>query len=183
MWTMDYVGGGGWSTSPKYHIILILNEFYSSDSPEVEGLIRALRILDKKLKDRVRISVPHDGQEEEVYESVMKKPWLEKHKSHITKSPGLLFLDAEIEAFDPKANRFEYLSLKGFITGGKLDYHQISGLLGYLGEGINQGESLLELLNTHRIRKNRDILWDAVELKPGVWGFKFDLKKLRALRK
>ena len=92
--------------------------------------------------------------------------------------PGLLILNADLKSFDPREHDWLYLSLQGFITdGGALKIFNIKEFFDFLTSSIETGKNLFDEAKSYINKRKAISTHKMIELKPGMFGFSFDLKE------
>jgi hypothetical protein len=168
--------------TPSLHIFVMMDAYFAADQGKV--LEQALRIFDKQMKDTVSYNVPNDGAEDDFNQAIFEKNWSDEQLAEIKKIPALLFLTEEITTFDPSKHEFTYLSLDGMMSeDGEISSKAITDFFKTLSKGLKSGEDIKRILQMNQIDNNRKTFWSSLEAKPGIWGFKIDVKKMLKMRR
>ncbi len=114
---------------------------------------------------------------EENYQRVLAKEWPPKVKEVLQNpsDPKLLIIATDFDEFDPQGHRFALVDFREY----RGDTEAFIDVLRAMEQVVTNGEDLFSWWET-RASKSDSLLErerEAIELKPGIWGFSFDLRK------
>jgi hypothetical protein len=97
---------------------------------------------------------------------------------HESSRPGLLIINADFEEFNPKNDPWIYVSFKSYLRNtGHIDVVEIHEFLAYLTSLANSELDLFEEVNKRLDKEKIRRAYDAIELKPEIFGISIDLKR------
>lgn len=171
----DEGGSGAYAPDFKYWIYISLSAHLGRDTDEGAHLIDAFRILDRETTSIIKIKYPNPGFEKDFREDIEGKTGeLIAHDGSRMTSFALIS-DGSLEALDDNGKKL-IIDIGGDLllpTG--VNRKELVRLLERVGEVLDHNENLSDSL----LSKRRAEHWfDAVELKPGMFGLKIDLKKM-----
>lgn len=161
------------------YLFLLLTEDYIEENRKIaEGITPLLNRFARKIGDTGALVRPFPGDEEETLGNALSKNWTEGQIMHMRGSlPALLVIDKDFDEFNPTDSNYIYISLRSSIDEyGNVKLFQLQELLTLLADACATPELFSTARKYLRVQDKR-VLWEALELKPEVVGFSFDLKK------
>jgi hypothetical protein len=179
---IHYSNGPGYVRERKveYYFYLMIHELFDG-SQTTREFINLIENFGKKLDDRASLTLPQTGDYAEVRRSVLRLPWSEGTRQYLEsyQHPVLLLARSELAVGD-----FEEKTVRlFFFTDGTTDPGSYFEVLNDLAKEVNGCGNLFALnpylgsvpAGATGFFRN---LWDAIQLKPGMFGIGIDLKKL-----
>ncbi|MET0656766.1 MAG: hypothetical protein ABW110_01255 [Steroidobacteraceae bacterium] len=179
---LHYSNGPGFFPEYKidYHFYLVIHEFFDGASSTRE-FVNLLENFGKKLNNRASLTLPQAGSYAEVRKNLLRFNWSDDRRQFLKsyEHPILLLSRSPmaIDQFDAKdAQLFLF-------TDGMANPQMYFTVLNELADEVNLGRDLMSVSSylgstppeaTGFMRR----LWDGLQLKPGVFGFGIDLKKV-----
>lgn len=136
-------------------------------------LTKFARSLEKGLLVR-----PFEGDEGTTQEDVFSKNWTIEQRTQIERTPGILVIDVNFDEFDPQSNHWHFFSFRDLMSSyGDVSIFEVVDLLSALSLNCNGGKNLFELADSIARRRLLSDLYRSFEVKPGIFGISFDVKK------
>ena len=160
----------------KVHVYYLFEEYDSNQRNLTDSIQRALAALGQRYGRTVTLYIPEPNSTNQIQRELrgMESLWWSVHG----RLPGLLILTRPLEQYQGENPESFFVPLAG--DDGPIDS---PGAMAEMIQRVTQiADDQLEWEFAHRkpdrdIRKNSD-LFDAIEMKPGIWGFRVDLKRL-----
>ncbi len=162
------------SVFKDYYIYVALSPQFNSKSPVGEKIVESLRILDKTVKKDILIRYPHTGSEDVFKEDIIKAI----QRKDITSGPVFaLILNKSLAGFDLEKDPFAVLDIsEQFMNENGFQETEFSKHLEEFGALLNRNEDVFKFFKEDSTVA--DDALSAIELKPGLFGIRVDLKKL-----
>jgi len=162
----------------NYLFLLLTEDYIESHRRMTEDLEPLLRKFARDLGETGALVRPFRGDEEVTKQDILFKDWKEKEKRRLEQTPGILVIDVDFDEFSPRSNHWFHISLRDAMSQyGDVSVFELQELLSTLAESCRRGENIFDLTDEIARRKAMGELYDSFELKPGMFGFSFDIKK------
>lgn len=174
--THSYLG----TTKGRFRCVffLLLEDYIQAQSQFVRELDLALERFARNMKDSGVLVRPFAGDIESTKSHVLTKKWSREQLEEITKTPGLLMIDVDFDAFDPREHRWLHFCFGARLHEGVPATYQMGEALGRLAEAVCDADT--DVFRAANSLKHEVGFADAAkvfEAKPGVFGFSIDLVK------
>lgn len=162
----------------NYLLFLLTEDYIESHRRMTEDLEPLLRKFARDIGETGALVRPFRGDEEATKRDILSKDWNEKEKRRIEHTPGILVIDVDFDEFNPRSKRWLHFSLRDSMSRyGEVSIFELEELLSILAEACRSGENIFNRADEIARRKVMAELYDSFELKPGMFGFGFDIKK------
>lgn len=174
---------GGYGVSYKYRVFLALNEYTSVESEVGAAALRSLEIFEKRLKDDLQVKYPNSGYEQKFRQDVLTALKSDKKHKIAASDIFLAITPKPLEDYKDKLHPFAIVDLDTYISdAGRLNSTAFGRDLSKIADAVEAGNDLFEVLGKHLAKAAGKPGWlDAFELKPGMFGFRIDLKKVHRI--
>lgn len=172
----------------NYLFFLVTENYIETNQRIAEALHPLLTEFAKELGDTGAVVKPFDEHASKTFEEVINKFWSTAlHDQLRERTPGLLILACDLRAFDPTRDAYIFVSFRDSMDEyGNVKAFEVRDLLNVLTQASRKTdlfESVRKYLQDRKRTEAASTAWEAVQLKPGVFGFSLDLKTVaRALR-
>lgn len=159
---------------------LLLEDYIEAQSQILQIFNPYLERFARSLGDSGALVTPFLGDVEVVRQQVLDKSWLESELGEIRKTPSLLMIDKDFDAFDPREHPWIQLHFGYRVSNTEpvLTALKFGDNLTQLAEAVKNSKK--DVFNTARDLQHEISLSDAAKLfeaKPGVFGLSVDLFK------
>lgn len=164
--------------SMNYLFFLLTEDYIESHQRMREDLKPFLETFARDIGKTGALVRPFAGDEEATRQDIMFKCWNAEETSRIGRTPGILAIDVDFDKFDPRSNHWIHFSFRDMMDeSGGVQIFKLKELFSSLAKCLHSGENIFVLAD--EIAKKREVqeLYDSFELKPGIYGFSFDIKK------
>lgn len=175
-----------------YLFFLLTEDYIEANVRIAESLSPLLVKFARDLGDSGALVRPFSGEEKSTLGDALKKGWSKEEIERMRLDlPALLITDVDFDDFDPKTSKHLIIYLRGSINeNGEIKIFELAELLNELALGARIKDLFgvaNDYLEAQRKKGLKEASWDTVELKPGAFGIKVDLKKgiefLKSLRR
>lgn len=163
----------------KYWMYLVINE-YLEDVAKIDSLVQVILNFGKLLGDKGNVVIPMKGAYLETRKQVLELEWESNVFKQLkeTEDPYLIIIGSKLKDFVPLLHRFIVL----FFKDGVSDPVQYIQILKEISEEIKSDRNIFKWKDGKDQNQPQGNLlrriYDAIEIKPGAFGFSVDLKKL-----
>ena len=169
-------GDYGGSPARKYWMYLAISEYFENVRP-LDDFVQILINFGETLEDKAKVTLPLRGAYSRTRRSILRLSWDHDTWEDLdrTKDPYLLVLPKPLSSFKPAEDQFIIMRFSEAISRPT----QYVEVLDKIASEIKSGRDIFEWKN--RPRKDKGFpqrLLEAIEAKPGAFGFSIDLKKL-----
>ena len=172
-------GGGAREKKPSYWFYLLIDEYFSAETPQGKDLQQTLMIFDKSVCARVRVHMPHLGCEQAFRDGVLSRAWNHKEKKELEKTPGLLVMERSIKSFDPRSHSWIYINLLELMDeSGHLRLPKVRDFLSSLATSIEKDDKIFKKLKVYIREQSVAEKARVFELKPNFCGIGIDIKEM-----
>lgn len=162
----------------NYLFFLLTEDYIESHRRITEDLEPLLRKFARDIGETGALVRPFHGDEEATKRDILTKDWAEKEKRRIEHTPGILAIDVDFDKFNPRSNHWFHFSMRDLMSRyGEVSIFEAQELLSTLAEYCRSGKNIFKIADETARRKVMGELYDSFELKPGMFGFSFDIKK------
>lgn len=162
----------------NYLFFLLTEDYIESHRRMAEDLEPLLTNFARALEDTGALVKPFLGNAETTKSDILKKDWDEKEKLRIQQTPGILVIDTDFDKFSPRLNHWFHFSFRDAMSKyGEVEIFELKELLSALAELCRSGKEIFVFADEIAKKKAMQELYDSFELKPGMFGFSFDIKK------
>jgi len=164
-----------------YLFFFVTESYIEANGRIADALQPLLSEFGKQLAEHGAVVKPFDGGASKTFEEVWNRRWSPAQHDQLRDStPGLLVIDSDFRTFDPAKDPYLFVSFREAMDDfGNVKPFEIGGLLSALTDGARRGDifdSFGEYMKANERTQAKSKAWNALELKPGIWGFKVDLK-------
>lgn len=159
---------------------LLVEDYIQAQKTFMKDLDLELERLARSLKDSGAVVKPFLGDIEQTRQSVLDKSWTEEQKKEIMKTPGLLMIEEDFNAFDPREHRwilFHLADRDGHEPPSANDVARYRAIFDKIAQACQQAD--LDPFEEARRALSQDTIRHAsqiVELKPGIFGISVDIR-------
>ncbi len=175
----DFTGGSGGGASPRYWLILSPGEYFHGETPAGAAILDALTVLERNNASRLLVQHPGRGTERGWRQALGTK-LANAYDDPLRVSPAFLVITRRpYVEFSGEVHPFGLIDLGDLVgAGGEVNRVELAGLLASLETWLEAEPSAFDDMPAPKAASGG---WtDAVELRPGVFGFRLDLRKLHA---
>ena len=175
-----------------YLFFLLTEDYIEANVKIAESLSPLLVQFARDLGDSGALVRPFSGEEKNTLGDALRKGWGNEEIERMRRNlPAILMTDVDFDDFDPTTNKHLIIYLRESMNEhGEVKIFELGELLNelVLGARIKDLFAVASDYLEHQRKKGlKEASWDAVELKPGAFGIKVDLKKgiefLKSLRR
>ena len=159
----------------RRYLFFLLLEDYLQEQQEFSTALRAsLERFARDLQCEAALVRPFTGDIEVTRQQVLDKPWSRSAMQEIQKTPSLLMIDRDFDAFDPEEHR--WLQIKIPL---RVREHETVRMLEDLARLITSNPDDDVFRRARRLARRRQLeLGKIVEFKPNVFGVSLNLLEL-----
>lgn len=177
----DYGGGGGGGGGPesRYWIYLSFDSFHGIGTDFGKRVLESFSTLEKLNRKKLIVHYPMEGTEAEFRAQLVQKLQADE-REWLLNSPAFAVLSEKfLAAFHSDIHRNVLIELEGFVSGdGILNSVTLNQHLSSLSGLLEREEDIFDSLKEEQ--KVGSPFLSAWELKPGLFGIRFDLKKFHS---
>lgn len=164
----------------KYLFFLLTEDYIENQVKIREAIEPVLMKLACGIGQDGALVRPFRSYEKDTTGDIMEKAWTDDEKRKLSLTPGILIMEKDFNLFDPRKDKWLHISFRKLINSyGDVQIFELYSVFAELIVACKRGD----LLDTFNLSKPKDgiakILWDNVEIKPGVCGVSIDLKQVR----
>jgi len=172
--THSYLG----TTKGRFRCVffLLLEDYIEAQSRFGRDLDQALERFARRMGDSGVLVRPFTGDIETTRSHVLSKPWGRAELAEIGRTPGLLMIDVDFDAFDPRQHRWLYVHLGERPESTRSHAEEFAEMSTKLAQAVCDAET--DVFDSVRAAIHDVRLPDVAkvfEAKPGVFGFSVDL--------
>lgn len=176
----DFTGGSGsggsGGTVIKYHLMLSLGAFADANSGPGAAILRSLVKLEEIHADRLLVHYPMPPKEQEFRTNLLNKIQSEMAEKLEGSSAFVIIAGKKFGDFHGDMHSFAVIDFDDYFNdGGALNEKQLSKDLQAFSGLIASNNDIIQYIQNIPVKRPSWI--DAWELKPGVFGIRFDLRK------
>jgi hypothetical protein len=163
-------------------LFFLVTEEYIEGNRQIAGALGPLLTqFGQDLGHVGAIVKPFDAAISKTLEEVLNRKWIPSVFAQFNqKTPGLLVIDTDFKDFDPTRDPYLFISLRDSMDEfGNMKVFEVKPLLTALSNAAERGDLFQEFRKYHQDqqrRKAKETAWQAVEMKPGIFGFSINLK-------
>jgi len=168
----------------KYRCIFyyLLEDDVEAQSTFVRELDLQLEEMGRHLKDSAAVVRPFSRDIEAARQHVLSKHWTTEELERVSDTPGLLMINVDFDAFDPRAHSWLHLGFGGAVRTGTTPAAEYSALLGALANAIRRtNEDVFKVARSVIQEAGLKDAAEVFEAKPGILGISIDLEEGAAL--
>ncbi|WP_066711223.1 hypothetical protein [Celeribacter ethanolicus] len=178
----DWGAGSSGGTPVEYYMLLSFSIFANSESATGAAILRSLSALEQRHSDRVLVHYPMPTKEDDYRRNLLAKIQSDFSERLQKSLAFVLICGKPFERFHGDVHSFAIVNFDDYFgEEGNLNEIQLSKDLAELSELIRTKASVVSYVQEASAKKSSWV--DALELKPGVWGIRFDLRKYAKLKK
>ena len=169
---------GGYPTSPMYSywMYLVISEYFEN-LRQIGDFVQLIINFGNNLADKANVNVPLTGSYSTTRRDVLRLPWNRETWEELdrAKDPFLLITRKPFSSFKPLSDEFITIRFPEAFSNAA----QYVEILDEIARQIKSGANLFQWRNRNRKSVGfHQRIFEAIEAKPGAFGFSVDLKKL-----
>lgn len=159
-------------------LFFFLTEDYIQTHRRIKEDLQPILTRFARSLEKAKLVVPFAGDEGATKRDVLEKNWTQRQREQIERTPGILIIDVDFDKFDPQANHWFFFSFRDLMSNyGDISFFEVVDLLSTLSLCCNSGDNIFALADSIARQRMLAELYDSFEIKPGIFGFTFDVKK------
>ena len=166
----------------KYLFLLLIEDYQDSIGQIRDSLRPLIEHFARDLGHHGAVIVPFKGDASDNLCNVLEKAGWRKDESDMwewfrNNCPAILIIDRDVDVFNPKEQPYIIISLRQSMDEmGNVKVFELRELFTLLVENAQRSD-LFQKAPPELLALDRSQGWKALEAKPGIWGFAFDLKR------
>lgn len=171
---------GSEGPKPRQRIIFYSTELAMGFGNQPETIYHAINYIAENVGGKATVHRPFQGKEQDDFNMILAKNWGSNSGEIESNVPGLLFIETDFDDFDPSNDKWILIGLSELFTEtGEVGQKLVQDFMKVLIQVLNQeGESSLFNFLEERAKGQRIAQFGkCFEIKPGIFGFSFDLGK------
>lgn len=164
----------------KYRCLFyfLLEDYDEAQSAFVHELNLQLERFGRYLKDAAAIVRPFSGDIDATRQHVLSKRWTKAELERVSDTPGLLMINVDFDAFDPRVHSWLHLGFGGAVRSGKSPAAEHESLLRTMADAIRRtNEDVFKVARSVIEESGLKGAADVFEVSAERFGISIDLEK------